>query len=187
MQHGTADPAELITVFILAAPSLLRADPCPDPLAVRDEHFARRRPDGRPLVWWPSRVDLSRYADLLTGRRTRWVRRYLAALRNSLIVAGSATVAACSLAAPAAWAVSRTPAIGWSLYALILTYMLPPVALAVPLYMGLAALGLLNTTFGLALIYLSILAPFTTWLLKSGFDTHPPRYRTVRDDGRGAP
>ncbi len=73
---------------------------------------------------------------------------FLAALRNSLIVAGSATLAALLLGGPAAWAVSRTPAIGWSLYVMILTYMLPPVALAVPLYMGLAALGLLNTPFG---------------------------------------
>jgi multiple sugar transport system permease protein len=127
----------------------------------------------RPLRWWPSQVDLSRYAALLTWEPNTMGQAFLAALRNSLIVAGSATLAALLVAAPAAWAVSRTPSIGWSLYGLILTYMLPPVALAVPLYMGLAALGLLNTTVGLALVYLSVLAPFTTWLLKSGFDTIP--------------
>ncbi len=55
----------------------------------------------------------------------------------------------------------------------IATYMLPPVALAVPLYMGLSYLGLLNNVFGLALVYLTILAPFTTWLMKSGFDSIP--------------
>jgi multiple sugar transport system permease protein len=55
----------------------------------------------------------------------------------------------------------------------IATYMLPPVALAVPLYMGLAHLGLLNNVFGLALVYLSLLAPFTTWLMKSGIDAIP--------------
>lgn len=88
-------------------------------------------------------------------------------------MAGLAVGAALMVAIPAAWAVSRRPEIEWSLYLLIMTYMLPPVALAVPLYMGLAALGLLNTVWGLALIYLSILAPFTTWLLKSGFDAIP--------------
>jgi len=51
--------------------------------------------------------------------------------------------------------------------------MLPPVALAVPLYMGLAALGMLNTKIGLAVVYLTVLAPFTAWLLKSGFDPIP--------------
>jgi multiple sugar transport system permease protein len=51
--------------------------------------------------------------------------------------------------------------------------MLPPVALAVPLYMGLAHFGMLNSVFSLALVYLTILAPFTTWLMKSGFDGIP--------------
>jgi multiple sugar transport system permease protein len=84
-----------------------------------------------------------------------------------------AVVAALIVAVPGAWAVSRNPQMEWSLYGLILTYMLPPVSLAVPLYLGLSWLGLLNTTYGLALIYLSILAPFTAWLLKSGFDAIP--------------
>jgi len=82
-------------------------------------------------------------------------------------------VAALLVSVPAGWAVSRTPAMGWSLSGVIGTYMLPPVALAVPLYMGLASFGLLNTKFGLALVYLTVLGPFTTWLLKAGFDPIP--------------
>lgn len=127
----------------------------------------------KPLRWWPGSFDFSRYRELLTFAPNTMGQAFLAALRNSLIVAGSATIIAILVAAPAAWTVSRTPKIEWSLYAMIMTYMLPPVALAVPLYMGLAKLGMLNSVFGLALIYLSILAPFTTWLLKSGFDAIP--------------
>lgn len=127
----------------------------------------------KPLGWWPGEIDLSRYAHLLTLGENTAGAAFLASLRNSVIVSGMATVAAVAVAVPAAWAVSRTPRIGWSLYAVVGTYMLPPVALAVPLYMALAALGLLNTVLGLALVYLSILAPFTTWLLKSGFDALP--------------
>lgn len=127
----------------------------------------------RPLRWWPEAVDLSRYQMLLTWAPNTMGQAFLAALRNSLCVAGMAVGGALLVAVPAAWAVSRAPRLEWSLYALILTYMLPPVALAVPLYMGLAWLGLLNSVYGLALIYLSILAPFTTWLLKSGFDAIP--------------
>lgn len=127
----------------------------------------------RPLRWWPATLDFSRYATLLSTVENSAGAAFLASLRNSLMVAGMATVAAVLLAIPAGWAVSRTPAIGWSLGLLIGTYMLPPVALAVPLYMGLAHLGLLNSVFGLALVYLTILAPFTTWLMKSGFDTIP--------------
>ncbi|WP_085027141.1 carbohydrate ABC transporter permease [Ensifer aridi] len=127
----------------------------------------------KPLNWWPSEVDLSRYRTLLSAVENSAGAAFIASLLNSLKVAGMATLAAILVAVPSAWAVSRTPTVSWSLYAVIATYMLPPVALAVPLYMGLAYLGLLNSVFGLALVYLTILAPFTTWLLKSGFDSIP--------------
>ncbi|WP_102957722.1 carbohydrate ABC transporter permease [Mangrovicella endophytica] len=127
----------------------------------------------RPLHWWPESVDLSRYGMLLSTVANSAGAAFLASLRNSLFVAGMATAGALLVAVPAAWAVSRTPGVRWPLFLVIATYMLPPVCLAVPLYMGLAALGLLNSVFGLALVYLSILAPFATWLLKSGFDAIP--------------
>ncbi|ORE91269.1 carbohydrate ABC transporter permease [Aurantimonas sp. 22II-16-19i] len=127
----------------------------------------------QPLHWWPQEVDLSRYAQLVSLAENSAGEAFLASLRNSLFVSGLATLGAILIAVPAAWAVSRTPAVGWSLYAVIATYMLPPVSLSVPLYMGLAHLGLLNTITGLALVYLTILAPFATWLLKTGFDTIP--------------
>lgn len=127
----------------------------------------------KPLVWWPQTVDFSRYGILLSSVENSAGAAFVASLVNSILVAGMATIAALALAVPAAWAVSRTPSVGWSLYMVIATYMLPPVALAVPLYFGLAHLGLLNSVFGLALVYLTILAPFTTWLMKSGFDAIP--------------
>lgn len=127
----------------------------------------------KPLRWWPSAVDFSRYATLLSTVENSAGAAFTASLGNSLTVAGLATVAAILIAIPAGWAVSRTPSVRWSLTLVIGTYMLPPVALAVPLYMALAALGMLNSVFGLALVYLTILAPFTTWLMKSGFDGVP--------------
>ncbi len=127
----------------------------------------------KPLRWWPQHADFSRYAVLLSTAENSAGAAFTSSLRNSIEIAGMATLAALVLAVPAGWAVSRTPSVGWSLSMVIATYMLPPVALAVPLYMGLAWLGLLNNVFGLALVYLTILAPFTTWLMKSGFDTIP--------------
>lgn len=127
----------------------------------------------KPLHWWPQEADFSRYKLLLSTVENSAGAAFTAALRNSIEVAGMATLAALAVAIPAGWAVSRTPSVGWSLSMVIATYMLPPVALAVPLYMGLAHLGMLNSVFGLALVYLTILAPFTTWLMKSGFDTIP--------------
>jgi multiple sugar transport system permease protein len=127
----------------------------------------------KPLRWWPQAMDFSRYSVLLSRVENSAGAAFTSSLVNSIEIAGMATIVALALAVPSAWAVSRTPAIGWSLYMVIATYMLPPVALAVPLYMGLAYLGLLNNVFGLALVYLTILAPFTTWLMKSGFDSIP--------------
>lgn len=127
----------------------------------------------KPLRWWPADVDWSRYAALTDTAPNSRGAALMSALLNSVVVAAIATVAALAVSVPAGWAVSRTPSVGWSLSVVIGTYMLPPVALAVPLYMGLAALGMLNTKLGLAVVYLTILAPFTTWLLKAGFDPIP--------------
>lgn len=127
----------------------------------------------KPLRWWPQTVDFSRYGVLLSRAENSAGAAFISSLVNSIEVAGMATIAAIALAIPSAWAVSRTPSVGWSLYMVIATYMLPPVALAVPLYMTLAYFGMLNNVFGLALVYLTILAPFTTWLMKSGFDSIP--------------
>ena len=111
----------------------------------------------RPLNWWPKNTDFSRYGHLLTLADNSAGAAFVSSLFNSLRVAAMATIVALMVAIPAAWAVSRTPSVGWSLSLVIGTYMLPPVALAVPLYMGLAALGLLNTVYGLALVYLTYL------------------------------
>lgn len=127
----------------------------------------------RPLNWLPTHVSFARYDQLFSLVQNSMGAAFLAALRNSLIVAGMATVMALIVAIPAGWSVSRNRRTGWTLYGVIATYMLPPVALAVPLFRTLQWLGLLNTVYGLALVYLSILAPFTTWLLKSGFDSIP--------------
>jgi len=155
--------ALLLAVFVLA------------PLAWLFIMSISSTPDltAKPLRWWPETVDFSRYRTLISLAPNSMGEAFLASLRNSITVATLGTIAGLLVAIPAAWSVSRNARIGWSLYAVIATYMLPPVALAVPLYRGLATFGLLNTVYGLALVYLTILAPFTTWLLKSGFDSIP--------------
>lgn len=127
----------------------------------------------KPLRWWPAQPDWSRYRVLTDITPNTNGAALMSALKNSILVSAIATLAALAVSIPTGWALSRSSAVGWSLGVVIGTYMLPPVALAVPLYMGLADLGLLNTRFGLAVVYLTILAPFTAWLLKSGFDPIP--------------
>jgi multiple sugar transport system permease protein len=127
-----------------------------------------------PLPWLPQAFDFHRYVDLLTIAENGRGSEFLAAMRNSILVAGMATIGALLVAIPAAWAVSRSPGRqNLALYAVVATYMLPPVALVVPIYFALSAMGALNSIFSLAAVYLTILAPFTTWLLKSSFDNIP--------------
>lgn len=125
-----------------------------------------------PLRWWPQSLDFSRYAALLDANGAG--REFLAALRNSLIVAVSATVLSMLIAVPAAYSFSRSRGPrGNLLYVVLATYMIPPVALVLPLYAMLAAVGLLNNVVGLIAVYCTILTPFTTWLLKTNFDAVP--------------
>lgn len=170
MEHRSL-PATLLVYFF----ALLLAVVILAPLAwlVLMSVFPAGQLTAKPLEWWPQTLDFSRYVFLLSQADNSAGAAFVSALLNSLKVATMASVMALVVAIPAAWAVSRMPQVGWSLSLVILTYMLPPVALSVPLFMGLAKLGMLNSVFGLALVYLSILAPFTTWLLKSGFDGIP--------------
>jgi multiple sugar transport system permease protein len=127
-----------------------------------------------PLNWLPQSVDFHRYVDLLTIAQNSAGQAFLSSMRNSILVATMATGGALLVAIPAAWSVSRSPGRQkLALYAVVATYMLPPVALVVPIYFALSAMGALNSVFSLAVVYLSILAPFTTWLLKSSFDNIP--------------
>jgi multiple sugar transport system permease protein len=127
-----------------------------------------------PLKWFPEVPDFSRYVRLFSLEEGSPGVLFLSAMRNSLTVAISATVIALLAGIPAAYSFSRFPAKRMPLlYAVLVTYMLPPVALILPLYIVFASLGLLNTTAALVIVYCTILLPFVTWLLKSGFDSVP--------------
>jgi multiple sugar transport system permease protein len=125
-----------------------------------------------PLRWLPNKLDFSRYTALLQPGGAG--AEFIAAMRNSLVITLGATFLSIMVAIPAAYSFSRSKGVrGNLLYAVLATYMIPPVALVLPLYSLLSALHLLNTTFGLTLVYCTILTPFTTWLLKTNFDAVP--------------
>lgn len=126
-----------------------------------------------PLRWIPEQPDLSRYARLFSLEEGAAGLAFLSALRNSVIVAVSATAIALAAGIPAAYSFSRFPGRMPLLYAVIVTYMMPPVALILPLYKVFSALGLLNNVTSLIIVYCTILLPFVTWLMKSGFDSVP--------------
>jgi multiple sugar transport system permease protein len=125
-----------------------------------------------PLHWWPSRFDLSRYATLLDLQQEHG-QRFLAALRNSLVAAGGATVVALIFAVPAAYAFSRRGAPMALLFGFLATIMMPPITYVLPLYKVFGAVGLLNNLLALVIVYSAMLLPFAVWLMKSNLDVLP--------------
>ncbi len=96
---------------------------------------------------------------------------FLALLRNSLIVSAGAALASVALGASMAYAFARYrfPGRRLGLFGLLLGVLLPPVALMVPLYLLLSALGIRTTLFGLTVVYTSFAMPFCIWNMRAAF------------------
>ena len=113
-----------------------------------------------PLHWIPQEPDFSRYVRLFTLQEGSSGREFLYAMRNSLSVSLMATGVALVAGVPAAYSFSRYPGRMALLYGVLVTYMMPPVALILPLYMVFSWLGLLNSQTALVSVYCTILLPF---------------------------
>ncbi|MSP54438.1 MAG: ABC transporter permease subunit [Myxococcales bacterium] len=96
-------------------------------------------------------------------------------LLNSLVVASATAVVGVSVAATAAWSLSRWRFPGRDAFisGFLLTQMFPSVLMAIPLYLLLDALHLLDSLSGLVLVYATTSVPFSIWNLKGYFDTIP--------------
>ena len=53
------------------------------------------------------------------------------------------------------------------------TYMVPPIALVIPLYLIMVRLHLLNTRLGLIIVYCTFATPFVLWIMGNFFMTIP--------------
>jgi arabinogalactan oligomer/maltooligosaccharide transport system permease protein len=96
-------------------------------------------------------------------------------LLNSVVVALATAAAGVAIAIPAAYALARFDFVGkgTGVRALLATQMFPAVASAIPLYLILDALGLLNSRTGLVLCYASTSVPFAIFQLRAAFESIP--------------
>jgi arabinogalactan oligomer/maltooligosaccharide transport system permease protein len=92
-------------------------------------------------------------------------------LVNSLVVSLATAATAVAIATPAAYALARFEFVGKrsGLRGMLMTQMFPGVASAVPLYLILDALHLLDTRTGLVLVYASTAVPFAVFQLRGAF------------------
>lgn len=111
-----------------------------------------------PPVWVPANVNWDNYEAIFDKR--------LPNLENSIVVTAGSTVGVLLIAVPAAFALTvfaikrKKDLELW----ILSTRMMPPIAAAIPLYLGIKDLGLYDTRLGLILIYIGFNLPFAIWM-----------------------
>src|ERR687896_1584829 len=97
-------------------------------------------------------------------------------LLNSLKLSVAGSVGAMLVAAPAAYEFSRLDFRGNSalLLGVLALQMISPLVIVIPLYRYFARLNVLDSHFSTAMVYIAILVPLATWMLKGFFDGIPP-------------
>lgn len=119
---------------------------------------------------FPTAPTLDNYSTLIEKKN------FLVNIRNSIIVAGSATLVSVFISALCAYSLVRMKyrfrgAIG---RLILLAYLTPSSLLFIPLSVIVARLNLGNTLHGLVFVYLTFATPFSTWLLMGYFKGIPP-------------
>ncbi len=129
--------------------------------------------------WWPDAPTLDRYRAILTskaGTGSDVAANFRLAVLNSLVVAVATTLISLTVGALGGYAFARLRfrLRRTTLFAFLGVYMIPPIALVIPLYLGLANLGLLDTKTGLVVTYCSIVTPFCLWTMSNYYVSLPP-------------
>lgn len=141
-----------------------------------------------PLRWIPSRITLENYYELFYSRGGANVNAalFLQALKNSSIIAFSATFICLILGVLSAYALGRLKFPGSRVYMVLMMtiQMLPPIAIVIPMYVILRYFDMLDTRYGLVLVYLSFILPLVVWLMRSYFAAIPSELEdAARIDG----
>jgi multiple sugar transport system permease protein len=136
-----------------------------------------------PLKWIPSHVSLSRYESIFSSSGGSIFANFRAALINSTIVASATVAISITIGVFGAYAFARLRfrLARASLLLFLSTYMIPPIALVIPMYLIMVRLHLLNTRLGLIVVYCSFATPFVLWIMGNYFQTIP---RELEDAAR---
>jgi ABC-type glycerol-3-phosphate transport system permease component len=131
-----------------------------------------------PPIWIPNRWHWQNYVELFQAN--------VPYLINSLIVTVISTGGVLMLSVPASFALTTFEFKGkhdlemWFLSG----RMMPPVAAAIPLYLTLRQLGLIDTHFGLIILYVGVGIPLAVWLITSFMRSIPKEIvEAARIDG----
>ena len=121
--------------------------------------------------WWEKLV---RSHEMVIAGPSKVVPRFI----NSLEIGFGSTFLAVLLGSLAAYAFSRfrVPLADDLLFFMLSTRMMPPIAVAIPIYLMYRELDLTDTHIGMILLYTAVNVSLAVWLLKSVMDEIPREY-----------
>jgi multiple sugar transport system permease protein len=111
---------------------------------------------------------------MVVAGRSNYIPRFV----NSLIIAFGSTVLSVGIGVMAAYAFSRfnVPLKDDLLFFILSTRMMPPIAVAIPIFLMYRELGLSDTRLGMILLYSAVNVSLAVWLLKGFIDEIPREY-----------
>jgi multiple sugar transport system permease protein len=126
---------------------------------------------GPPQAWYE---EIARSRGMVIAGPSKFVGRFT----NSLIVGFGSTFLSVFLGTLAAYAFSRfkVPLKDDLLFFVLSTRMMPPIAVAIPIFLMYRTLGLSDTHLGLILLYTAVNLSLAVWLLKGFMDEIPREY-----------
>jgi multiple sugar transport system permease protein len=124
-----------------------------------------------PETWYE---ELVRSRNMVITGPSRFAGRYM----NSLIIGFGSTFLAVFLGTLAAYAFSRfkVPLKDDLMFFILSTRMMPPIAVAIPIYLMYRTLGLSDSQLGMIVLYTAVNLSLSVWLLKGFMDEIPREY-----------
>ncbi len=124
-----------------------------------------------PQTWYE---EIVRSRDMVIVGPSRYGERFL----NSIIIGFGSTFLSIFLGTLAAYAFSRfrVPLKDDLLFFILSTRMMPPIAVAIPIFLMFRNLGLSDTHLGMILLYTAVNISLAVWLLKGFIDEIPREY-----------
>ncbi|MDT1061000.1 carbohydrate ABC transporter permease [Paracoccus sp. CPCC 101403] len=128
----------------------------------------------KPPVWIPQSLSLDHYRAMFGGAGEGGI-PVLTYFRNSLIISVTSTLIALLVGMAGGYAFARYKFKGKAamFVALMASRAVPGVALSLPLFIIFGRTGIIDTHFGLILVYVSMNVPFTIWLIDGFFRQVP--------------
>ena len=134
-----------------------------------------------PPVYWSDTPTLANYLNVWGGveeyAETQYIKsmqRPWTALKNTTIIAFSATSLSVLFGAFIAYGVSRYQMLSeFRMFQLLMLRMIPPIVVVAPLSLYYSALGMLDSIGALVLIYFITTLPYAVWMARSFIDEVP--------------